>query len=49
MGDIGPNPKEVEFEPFPQTEPVKEPSRREHPERERTPQPAPAEPEKVPA
>lgn len=42
MGDIGVPQKEIEFEPFPETAPVKEPS----------PAPAPApvrEPEKTPA
>jgi len=41
-GDIGDNPREVEFEPFPATEPIKEPTQ---------PAPAPVEPapEKQPA
>jgi len=43
-GDIGPGKKEVEFEPFPETEPVKEPAAPTP-----APQPVePAEPEKVP-
>jgi hypothetical protein len=37
MGDIGQPQKEIEFEPLPATEPVKEPS----------PSPAPAQPEPV--
>lgn len=36
-GDIGEDPKEVEFEPIPTTEPLREPA------------PVPVEPEKVPA
>ncbi len=40
MGNIGDNPREYEFEPFPESEPMVEPA---------APQPAPAEPEKVPA
>jgi hypothetical protein len=45
MGNIGDEPKrEIELEPFPETAPV-EPKR----EQPATPEPAPAEPEKVPA
>jgi len=41
MGDIGPNKKEIELEPFPEHAPA-EPSAP-------TPAPAPVQPEKVPA
>lgn len=44
MGDIGNDPREVEFEPFPATEPTKEPT----PIKQPTPEPV-REPEKVPA
>lgn len=44
FGNIGDNPKEYEFEPFPDSEPVREPT-----PAPATPAPAPAEPEKVPA
>ena len=39
MGDIGPNKKEIELEPFPATEPAKEPA---------VPSPAPVTPAPVP-
>lgn len=41
MGDIGKDPHEIEFEPLPDSEPVREPAAP-------TPAPAPAEPQKEP-
>lgn len=48
MGDIGPGKKEIELEPFPESEPVKEPSA-PTPSKEPAPEPATPQKEPVPA